>query len=130
MVMVTMREDKSLCAEHPKEFREAVQGGSPTGDSDGDGWTNEQENFLGTDPLDPKDGFTVQVSSTTAFNPPGVDFEYQLRWQSVIGRTYTIESSSDLEAWAEATVVNGDGAEKTHSVKSGDAVGFFRLKIE
>ncbi|MBT6463956.1 MAG: DUF5011 domain-containing protein [Opitutae bacterium] len=105
-------------------------GGNPSEDSDGDGWTNEQENFLGTDPGDPKDGFTVRVSSTTAFNPPGGDFEYQLRWLSTIGRTYTIESTSDLKTWAEAAVVNGDGTEKTHSVQSREAVGFFRLKIE
>ncbi|MBT3470456.1 MAG: hypothetical protein HN467_14155, partial [Opitutae bacterium] len=105
-------------------------GGNPDTDTDGDGWTDEQEFFLGTDPQDPQDHFVVSVSSTTAFNPTDGEYEYQLRWKSVPGRIYTIESSSDLEIWTQAAVVNGDGTEKTHSVLSKEAMGFFRLKIE
>jgi hypothetical protein len=105
-------------------------GGNPDTDTDGDGWTDEQEIFLGTDPHDPQDCFVVSVSSTAAFNPPGGEFQYQLRWNSVNGRTYTIESSNDLDTWIQAAVVNGDGTEKTHSVNSGQTQGFFRLMIE
>jgi hypothetical protein len=111
-------------------FTIIVDGGNPDTDTDGDDWTDEQEIFLGTDPQDPQDRFVVSVSSTAAFNPPDGEFQYQLRWNSVTGRIYTIESSNDLDTWTQAAVVNGDGTEKTHSVQSRDAMGFFRLKIE
>ena len=103
---------------------------NPATDTDGDGWTDQQEAFLGTDPRDAKDAFVVQITSTTAFNPPAGGFEYRLRWQTRTGRTYAIESTSDLKTWTQEAVVTGDGTEKTHTVQTSEKVGFFRLKID
>ena len=42
----------------------------PNQDTDGDGWADEIETFLGTDPNDANDLFLVEITSEQAFNPP------------------------------------------------------------
>ena len=106
-------------------------GGNPAdADTDGDGWTDLQESFLGTNPLDPKDAFRVLVFAGTTFGSPGDQIEYQLRWNSATGRTYTIESSDDLKTWTQAAVIAGDGAEQVHTVRTTQSIGFFRMRVD
>ncbi len=99
-------------------------------DTDGDGWTDEHETFLGTDPNDPKDLFMVQVSSEDAFNPQQGKFTYHIKWSSLAGRVYTVQSSSNLSNWSNEAALEGNGGDLTYSVDSADAIGFFRLQIE
>ncbi len=61
-------------------------------DFDGDGLTNEQEAVAGTDPTNPASSLRLFATRGSA---GGVD----LRWPSVVGRTYRVRSSEDLTNW-------------------------------
>jgi len=111
-------------------FTVIVDSGDDPTDLDGDGWTNDQEDFLGTNPLDPTDSFQVQLISETSFGNPEDQVVYKLQWNSVVGRTYTIESSSDLKSWTLVTLLAGDGRKLLHTVRNANAIGFFRMRIE
>ena len=71
-------------------FGDAVD---PNGDEDGDGQTNYQEYLAGTDPKDRVSRFFVK--SLTPAAGGGVTFT----WDSISGKTYTVERSSDLLIW-------------------------------
>lgn len=64
----------------------------PAGDPDGDGATNLAESRAGTDPLNAASRFTATVEPTTAD-------QFQLRWSSVVGKSYQLESSPNLTDW-------------------------------
>lgn len=64
----------------------------PAADLDGDGATNLAESRAGTDPLDAANRFTATVETTT-------DDQFQLRWSSVVGKNYQLESSPNLTDW-------------------------------
>ena len=96
--------------------------GDPDTDSDGDGWSDGEEAILGTNPQDPSDAFDIQMSLGNA--------DIELRWMSVSGRTYTVESSNDLNSWTQAITIGGDDTEKSYSTSTTDELRFFRLVIE
>ena len=56
--------------------------------------------------------------------------DIELRWMSVSGRTYTVESSNDLNSWTQAITIGGDDTEKSYSTSTTDELRFFRLVIE
>jgi Bacterial TSP3 repeat len=64
----------------------------PNDDSDGDGISNLNEYLAGTYPFDPADGFSL---SLVGFTGNGSLLEFL----AIRGRTYSIESSSDLRQW-------------------------------
>jgi hypothetical protein len=69
----------------------------PGDDLDGDGLTNLQEYLLGTYALDRLDGIVldiVKVENGLA----------RLRFSTVPGRTYSVRSSTDLNAWADQPI--------------------------
>ncbi|MBB5032102.1 hypothetical protein [Prosthecobacter vanneervenii] len=63
-----------------------------TTDDDGDGQTNESELYAGTAPQDSSS--CVRVTSTQLSGS-----QITLGWNSVVGKSYHIESSADLTAW-------------------------------
>lgn len=78
----------------------AVYGGTladikPGDDSDGDGISNLQEYLAGTYAFDPADGFRLSIIETT----PAASV---LEFLAIRGRTYTVESSTDLNTWTRA----------------------------
>jgi len=59
-------------------------------DSDSDGFTNLEENLAGTDPLDPSSKLELlEIESS-------VSDTYEVTWRSVAGRTYTLQTSTNL----------------------------------
>lgn len=67
---------------------------SGSADPDGDGLTNYQEYLAGTDPTTPQS--TFRVKSFVPVSGGG----YTFTWDSIVGRTYTIERTADLQSWA------------------------------
>jgi glucose/arabinose dehydrogenase len=65
----------------------------PNADPDHDGMSNFEEFWAGTDPLN--------ANSILAINPTSVviNGSVQIRWQTVTGKTYTVQYSSDLISW-------------------------------
>ncbi len=63
-------------------------------DYNGSGLTNSQKSLLGLDPRDPNSRFHLEIVSDTVNNQLG------LRLDTVFGKLYQLESSSDLQNWA------------------------------
>ncbi|WP_438481284.1 hypothetical protein [Oleiharenicola lentus] len=64
------------------------------GDFDGDGIANHAEYIAGTFATDPTDFLSLQI---TARFPQSLRF----RFFGIAGKTYTLETSTDLQSWAE-----------------------------
>src|SRR5438067_11590836 len=73
-------------------------------DYDGTGLTNTQKSLLGLDPRDPNSRFHLEIVSDSANN------QLRLRLDTVFGKLYQLESSSDLRNWASFnSVITGTG---------------------
>lgn len=67
--------------------------------------SNYAEFWAGTDPLDARSVLQLDASSGP------VSGHMQLRWQSVAGKGYTVQYSSDLVSWSNVgDFVEGDGS--------------------
>ena len=85
--------------------------GAPTADPDGDGVTNVAEAQAGTDPTNPSSRFIA----TAARDASG---SLVVRWPSVAGKYYFVETSNDLLAWTPlAGEYTGTGAELSAIVR-------------
>jgi hypothetical protein len=73
---------------------------NPQADPDFDGWTNEQEDAAGTDPLDPNppDGFLHPeiVHIPAVSGDPGTPEAVTVSWPTIPGKQYTLLYSPDL----------------------------------
>jgi len=69
-----------------------------TDDDDGDGMTEAEEAMAGTDPLDPDSVLALETASA-----PDASGLLRLSVFGVSGRGYSLESSTDLAAWARET---------------------------
>lgn len=74
---------------------------SASGDEDGDGKSNGEEDLAGTNPLDNRSFFGVASHTVDA------EGEFTLTWDPVAGRTYAIRKSSTLAADSWTTVATG-----------------------
>ena len=98
----------------------------PDADPDGDGRDNYAEFLTGTDPLDPASFFSARLALD------GGTGEYTLRWPSVEGTTYRIESSPDLDQ-SFVPLVEGIAAtppENAHAVTLTTQRYFYRIVPE
>ncbi len=106
------RIDLTLGGETFAQWSQHISGSlvSQTDDADGDGRTNYEEYLAGTDPQNPNSLLTVK-----SFAPlPGGGFT--LTWDTVTGKTYTVERSSSLTPNQWTTLqnnVSGDGTVKS-----------------
>src|SRR5437870_13208087 len=74
-------------------------------DYDGTGLTNTQKSLLGLDPRDPNSRFHLEIVGDTANN------QLRLHLDTVFGKLYQLESSSDLQNWVSFTsAITGTGS--------------------
>jgi hypothetical protein len=107
---------------------ELARGTAPVAaDSDGDGYFDGTEVGLGADPLDAAQGpvwrAECRASATKART-------VEIRFPSAVGRTYTVEVSSDLSSWqVRQGGLAGNGRVLTQEVViEGQAVRYFRVR--
>ncbi len=95
-----------------------------TGDQDGDGLGDLDELFAGTDPRSATSTFSISIERMPAF---------QIRWNSLTGRTYTVEAATSLLGPFRSLKT---GIPATPPINRFDEVDpnstetFFRLRIE
>ena len=92
-------------------------------DDDGDGYTEAQENVLGTNPLDANS--TLRVTTSTATN------RFSINFTCVTNRNYFIEQSTNLVNWTtlnSAAIVPLTSA-TNYFVTMTNAAQFFRLHV-
>ncbi len=97
----------------------------PRGDQDGDGSTNEQEYFAGTDPADSESCLRILGVSPS---PSGTI----LRWKSALGKRYRVSYSDDLRTWfllGPPTVGDGEAAEFSDSDAASATRRFYRVTL-
>ncbi|MEM7384130.1 MAG: hypothetical protein AAF514_04225, partial [Verrucomicrobiota bacterium] len=106
-------------------FRFRPAGSAPTGDSDGDGQSDEAETIAGTDPSDPTDVLRL----TSVIRTAGT---IQLSWPSVIGVSYLIEFSPRLNGnWTTVNeaAIAGTGTILTSEIPADRDIGFYRVRV-
>jgi len=97
-------------------------------DADGDGVSNMAEYQSGTDPNDPQSLFSLIEVSTHPQNG------LQVKWNSVVDKSYTLQRSSDLLAGFTTVSTNQLATPpiNTHHDASATGTGpfFYRLRLE
>lgn len=97
--------------------------GAPTADPDGDGATNRDEAIAGTDPSAARSRF----AATPQRDAGGI---LLVRWPSVVGKHYHLESSIDLRTWtALAGDLAGTGADLSAPVPAAGGAKFWRVVV-
>jgi len=92
----------------------------PGEDTDGDGQANAAELNSGTDALDPAQSLRVTQFTSGAGT-------VNLVWQSIPGRTYRVQQSTDLAAWTDIATVTATGTTSSHSPPAMGERQFFRV---
>lgn len=88
----------------------------PNADPDHDGMSNYAEFWAGTDPLDANSVLRIESPIQLSGGQP------EIRWQTVVGKTYVVQYSTDLVSWnLLGTPVQGDGLLATMIDTSGNA---------
>jgi type VI secretion system secreted protein Hcp len=94
------------------------------GDLDGDGLTNLQEFQLGTNPKSGTSFFKAELTPVGS-----VAGGFDLRWNSVPGKTYVIEWSPDLKTpFATLRTVTATAASTTENITNAGNLGFYRVR--
>jgi hypothetical protein len=104
---------------------DVVNGGADD-DWDSDGSSNLEESIAGTDPTDSSSRFsaTIDTTSETTLN---------VNWSSVEGKTYSIESSTDLtdDSWESVTVnIEATPSTNTYNFEKTEDKVFYRVIVE
>jgi hypothetical protein len=100
-------------------------------DSDGDGMNNRQEWIAGTDPTKPSSVLRMLVPAS-ATNGPGIT----VTWQSVSGKTYSLERSTNLRSQPAFSVLQSSivGQDTNATYTDTNAVGpgpfFYRVGVQ
>jgi hypothetical protein len=99
-------------------------------DTDGDGASDLQEFFAGTDPTDPTSSLKLGIP---AVQPSGL---VKFTWPTVNGHLYTLQTSGDLHTWqAASATLRGTGTDLTVTLPplglaQSTAVYFFRVAVQ
>ncbi len=98
---------------------------SPTVDTDGDGQSNAAEATIGTNPYDPQS--IIRITSVQWTNQ-----QIHLKWPSIAGKRYFVESSATLTngSWIDVgNIIAGTSAEITTVLPSATPGLFYRVRI-
>jgi acid phosphatase type 7 len=94
------------------------------GDSDGDGISNAAEYSAGTSPVDRSSRLAITSEQVTGAN------QFTVTWQSTVGKSYVVESSSDCVSWGVAGNVSASGSTSTWTDSSASSSRkFYRIKL-
>ncbi len=89
------------------DHTDATGDSGPTGDPDGDGFSNESEMLAGTNPSDPASYIgilSLAPADSGGYAPDGEGQALTLRWLAVVGGKYRIESAPNLAGlWTDAS---------------------------
>ena len=98
-----------------------------TADADGDGASNWDEYLAGTDPTDPKSCLRLSSIQTQSSPSP----ECVLRWPSVAGKQYVLESSATLfnPNWIPLSTNSGSGADMIFQDTPSANARFYRVRL-
>jgi hypothetical protein len=104
-----------------------------TADTDGDGTNNESEYKAGTDPLDRFSVFKITHSETLpAPDKPCAGF--MVKWQSVAGKRYRVERTTDLRSAFEPIASGIDAVLPENSYMDSSATNapsyFYRISVD
>lgn len=94
-------------------------------DTDGDGMSDADEQFAGTDPADPQS--VIRLLAVERLSEGTV----RARWRGVTGRSYRLETSGNLGDWQEAVQHTATAAESSRdtTVPASDTARFFRIVV-
>ena len=107
-------------------IRENALGTNPNlFDTDSDGSSDGAETIAGTNPLDASDYF--RILSVGATDTPN---RIQITWASVTGKTYVVESSTDLEGnWSLHDTVTAGGSTSITTDQTSGRRRFYRIRV-
>ncbi|PXA04371.1 hypothetical protein DDZ13_07515 [Coraliomargarita sinensis] len=97
---------------------------SSTGDEDGDGMTNQDEDIAGTNPMSASSLFKI---ASNAFDESG---DFTITWTPVPGRTYAIETRPDLTAGSWNPVATGLTSGSWTDDNPAEDKMFYRVVVE
>jgi Endonuclease/Exonuclease/phosphatase family len=94
------------------------------GDSDGDGVSDADEQVYGTDPQNTSSRFVMNFTRPT-------NDAVRLAFQTVSGRTYSVETTVDLVLWTQAAQVSGTGGSETVDlpILLAEPRRFYRIRV-
>ena len=112
-----------------RQYHLATDGSEDFADPDGDGMNNWQEWICGTIP-------TNAASVLKMYAPSNSAVGVQVRWQSVIGRSYFLQRASDLTAQPSFVTLQGSLSGLTNSTSCLDATAtnggsyYYRIGVQ
>jgi hypothetical protein len=94
-------------------------------DPDGDGFTNLREFQAGTSPVSASSRLVITDQTFPSLS------SFRIQWQSIVGKTYEVQTSADLVAWTTVTtlIATSTSSSWTNSGLNGVAQKFYRLRI-
>lgn len=106
-------------------FYGSLTGAVASADTDGDGYSAEEELLLGTDPTNGNSRLELVVEGTT-------NGTVMVSCSTVTGRTYTVEYSDVLNpaVWSTLQTFSGNGSIQSMEDASGSSNRYYRVRVE
>jgi hypothetical protein len=103
-----------------------IENGGAEEDWDNDGSSNLDESIAGTDPTDSSSLFSASISSES-------ESSFNVTWSSVEGKTYSIESCTDLsdDSWESVILeIEATPSSNSYNFESTEDQAFYRVTVK